>query len=166
VETDSNLRIYLLQATKEELAADLKSVENLSESGFYKLLNEETFSLSNNNSWAVVCGNYTFEPGVDDTATLMRIAKIAQISETAFIAQADPRILGVESLAETLESDDWRLPEDSNEKKLWEMLRGSFNAGRQSKLSLDEFVFRLRAASGAEFRFIRVEVKRKSRSGR
>jgi type VI secretion system protein ImpC len=124
VETDSNLRIYLLQATKEELAADLKSVENLSESGFYKLLNEETFSLSNNNSWAVVCGNYTFEPGVDDTATLMRIAKIAQISETAFIAQADPRILGVESLAETLESDDWRLPEDSNEKKLWEMLRG------------------------------------------
>lgn len=124
VETDSNLKIYLLQAAKEELAADLKSVNDLSESGFYKLLNRETFSSSNDKNWAIVCGNYTFEPSVYDTATLMRIAKIARASKTAFIAQASPRILGIESLAETLESDDWRLPENSNEKKLWEMLRG------------------------------------------
>jgi type VI secretion system protein ImpC len=124
IETNSKLKIYLLQAQKEELAADLKSVNNLSESGFYKLLNDQSFSLSNDESWAVVCGNYTFEPGVDDTATLMRIAKIAKASETAFIAQACHRILGVESLAETMESDDWRLPEDSEKRKLWEMLRG------------------------------------------
>jgi predicted component of type VI protein secretion system len=66
---------------------------------------------------------YTFEPNVEDTATLMRIAKIAQ-SRKQFHRAGSPRILGIESLAETLESDDWGLQEDSNEKKLWEMLRG------------------------------------------
>ena len=142
IETTSNLKIYLFQAAKDEFADDLKSVNNLSESGFFKLLNDDTFSLSNENDWTLVCGNFAFEPSVDDAATLMRIAKIAQTSETPFIAQAGARILGIESLAETLESDDWGLPEDSNEGKLWEMLR-SLPEASYVGLTLPRFLGRM-----------------------
>ncbi|HEX8638074.1 MAG TPA: type VI secretion system contractile sheath large subunit [Pyrinomonadaceae bacterium] len=123
IETDSNLKIYLFDASKEELAADLKSVNDLSESGFYKLLNGKSFDSADEESYAVVCGNYAFKPDVDDVAALMRIAKTAQTSETAFIAQASSEILGIESLPGILESGDLKWDEESSARKLWAMLR-------------------------------------------
>lgn len=128
VETGSNLKLYLLDLTKDELAADIQSVGDLSESVFYKLLNNESFDESDDQPWALICSNYTFEPSVEDTAALMRIAKIAQSSNTSFIAQAGPQILGVEFLSETLESNRWGLSEDEPEGKLWSMLRDQVEA--------------------------------------
>jgi type VI secretion system protein ImpC len=123
IETNSNIKIYLFEADKEELSADLKSVKNLSESEFYKLLNEKAADSAGNDFWAAICGNYTFNSDVEDIATLMRIAKIAQASETAFIAQASPEISGIKSLSETLEPDSGNLPENSGKEELWKMLR-------------------------------------------
>lgn len=123
IETSSNLKIYLFDASKEELAADLKSVDDLSESAFYKLLNEKYFDSTDEKNWAIVCGNYAFKPNVDDAAMLMRIAKIAQTAETAFIAQASPEILGIEALPSVLESGDLKLSENTSEEKLWTALR-------------------------------------------
>lgn len=123
IETDSNLKIYLFDASKEELAADLKSVGDLPESGFYKLLNGKSFDSADKKFYAVICGNYAFKPDVEDVAALMRIAKTAQISGSAFIAQASPEIMGIESLTGVIESGDLKLREESSEWKLWAMLR-------------------------------------------
>lgn len=122
-ETDSNLKIYLFDATKDELADDLKSAGNLTESAFYKLLSEKTRGSYVDESWAAVCADYVFNPDVDDTAALMRIAQIAADSETPFIAAASPKIFGIESLAETPDSRDWQISENTSEGKLWAMLR-------------------------------------------
>lgn len=124
VETDTDLKLYLLDATKDELKTDLKSVTNLNDSAFYKLLSEKTVGSYTEEAWAAVFGNYVFSADVDDTATLMRIAQISAETETPFIAQASPRILGTKSFDETPDSNDWRLSEDSSEAKLWAMLRG------------------------------------------
>ena len=117
-ETNSELKLYLLDAAKDELTADLKAVGNLTQSSFYQWLNREQ-----DESWAIVCGNYVFEPNVDDVATLMRIAQIAANFDAPFVAQAGAKILGIESLAETPDPDDWNLREETAEAKLWGMVR-------------------------------------------
>jgi len=125
VETDSELKIYLLDIAKDELQVDIKSVGNLKDSAFYKLLVEKTAgAFGNDESWAAVCANYSFKSDVDDIAALMRIAEACAAADTPFIAQANSAILGVESIADAPDSDDWRIAEDAPEAKLWAMLRG------------------------------------------
>ena len=124
VETDVDLKIYLLDVTKDELKADLKSVGNLTESTFYKLLNEKTAGTFGDESWAAVCANYVFKSDVDDTAALMRIAEACADSKTPFVAQADSEILGVKSFADEPDAANWKVAEDAPEAKLWAMLRG------------------------------------------
>ncbi len=122
VETDTNLKIYLLDLPKEELAADLKAVKNLDESAFAAVLNDRTTSLKDE-SWAAVCSNYAFKSNVDDVATLMRLAELSAKSETPFIAQADPQIIGLRSLMDFTDTRTLSLSENTAEGKLWNMLR-------------------------------------------
>ncbi|MDQ6785540.1 MAG: type VI secretion system contractile sheath large subunit [Acidobacteriota bacterium] len=124
IETDVDLKIYLLDITKDELKSDLKSVSNLTESTFYKLLTEETAGTFGDESWAAICANYVFKSDVDDVAALMRIAEVCADSKTPFVAQADSEILGVKSLAKTPDAANWKVAEDAPEAKLWSMLRG------------------------------------------
>lgn len=114
-ETDTDLKLYLFDVSKDELKNDLKSVGNLTESGFYKLLNEKSIGSRAEESWAAVFGNYFFEPSVDDTAALMRIAQIAADAETPFVAAV--------SIVETPDASDWKQSADAPEAKLWTMLR-------------------------------------------
>jgi type VI secretion system protein ImpC len=123
IETDADLKLYLLDATKDELKSDLKSVGNLSESAFYKLLNEETPGNYVDESWAAVFADFAFNPDVDDVAALMRVAEACADSDTPFIAQASAKILGVESLADAPDPREWRFSEVDSAEKLWTMLR-------------------------------------------
>lgn len=140
-ETDSFLRIYLFEMTKDELTADLKSGE-LSDSVFCRLLD-------NDKSFAAVFGNYNFTPNVDDAAALMRIAKISRAFETPFISHGRPDFLGAKSLAETPDSDDWHLAENSPAAKLWAMLRALPEAASLG-LAVPRFMARLPYGADSE----------------
>lgn len=115
-ETDSDLKIFILDIGKDELNTSLKISENLSDSFVYRLLNNET--------WAVACGNYAFSVNVDDIAALIRLAKIANSANTPFISHLKPNILGIKSMAETPDPHDWAISNQSNEGKLWATFRG------------------------------------------
>ncbi|HSK71610.1 MAG TPA: type VI secretion system contractile sheath large subunit [Pyrinomonadaceae bacterium] len=116
VETDSELKIFILDISKDELTDNLKSFENLTDSPSYRLLNEEV--------WAVVCGNYAFSVNVDDIAALIRLGKIASSVNTPFISHLKPEILGIKSLAETPDPHNWIISDHSPERKLWATFRG------------------------------------------
>jgi type VI secretion system protein ImpC len=115
VETDSDLKIFLLDISKDELCENLKSFDNLTDSPFYRLLNEGV--------WGLVCGNYAFSVNVDDIAALIRLAKIVSSVDTPFISHLKPGILGIKSLAETPDPKDWTISHGSPEGKLWATFR-------------------------------------------
>src|SRR5207244_7572537 len=58
--TDAKLKLYLLDVSKAELAADLGAADDLSASGVYKLLVEQTVKTPGAPPWALVVGHYTF----------------------------------------------------------------------------------------------------------
>ena len=118
-ETSTDLKIYILDVSLEELSSDLKSAGNLEECVLYRHLVKDAYE---GDPWAVVAGNYAFMPDVDDIATLMRISKIGSIAKAPFISHMRPDLLGVHSLFEKNSVRDWELAGDSNAAKLWAAL--------------------------------------------
>ncbi|MEK7723986.1 MAG: type VI secretion system contractile sheath large subunit, partial [Acidobacteriota bacterium] len=114
-DTDTDLKIYLLDVSKDELSDNLKTVSGLAESIYSQWTAGENLETSIGEPWAVVCGNYDFRPNVDDIATLMRISQIGNASNIPFVSHIRPDILGVNSLSDKPSSKDWNLLEDSAE---------------------------------------------------
>jgi len=94
--TDVNLKVYLLDIAKPELAADLIAT--------YERLIEGAPGAE---SWAVLVGNYTFDQTDEDVRLLGRMAAVARQATAPFVAAASPRVLGCGSLAEAPEPREW-----------------------------------------------------------
>lgn len=122
-ETATDLKIFIFDLSKNELAADLKSAESLADSQFYRHLLKESIETPGGEPWALVVGNYAFSPNVDDIATLMRVSKIAAAANCSFVSHMRPDVLGVHSLADNSDPAKWDLSVNSEAGKLWNALR-------------------------------------------
>jgi type VI secretion system protein ImpC len=142
IATDTDLKLYLYDISKDELEAELKNTNDLSKTSLYKVLVEETVGTPGGDVWAVACGNYVFGPNVADIAALSRIAKLAKAAGAPFIAHVRPEVLGCKSLAATPDSDNWRLSQDSPEAQLFAALR-SLPEAAYIGLVLPRFLTRL-----------------------
>ena len=123
VETSPQLKLYLLDISQDELAADLRSTENLHATALYRLLVEQSVGTLGGEPWAVVAGHYTFSANEEDVEVLGRMAKIAQQAGAPFLAAANPQIFGCGALAETPDPDDWQQPMAHEDREAWRALR-------------------------------------------
>jgi len=142
LETNENLKLFLIDISMAELAADLLEPDEITSTGLYKLLVKQTAESGDEEPWAVLAGNFTFDRTRGDAEILSRIAKLAQATGAPFIAAAHPRFLGCESLAATPDSDDWSLPTDDEVHRLCETLRKLPEASFLG-LALPRFLLRL-----------------------
>lgn len=142
LETGTDLKLYLLDITKDELASDLSSANNLEETGAYKLLVEQSVNTFGGDLWAALAGNYSFEATVDDALMLGRLGKIASRVGAPFIAAARSSLVGCESLARTPDPDDWQLATDDVGEAAWDALR-SLPQAAYLGLALPRFLLRL-----------------------
>lgn len=118
-DTASDLKIYLLDITKDELISAIRA-DNLAESSVFKQL-----SLGpGGHPWAAAIGNFAFASEVDDIAALIRMGKAGAANRTPFISHIRPDLLGVASLADHPDPDEWDLSGTSSAGKLWAALRG------------------------------------------
>ncbi len=122
-ETSNDLKLFLMDVSKEELADNLKSVNDLTDSGFYKKVVLEKAATLGGDPFSIICGIYDFELNVDDVATLIRLAKIGNTITAPFISYVKPQMIGINSLAEKPSKSDWNLSDENDEAKLWTMLR-------------------------------------------
>ncbi|MFL6468433.1 MAG: type VI secretion system contractile sheath domain-containing protein [Pyrinomonadaceae bacterium] len=145
-ETSSELKIYILNVSKEELAAELKSAGKLDETVLYRHLVKDAYD---GDPWAVVIGNFAFMPDLDDIATLMRISKVASIANAPFISHMRPDVLGVHSLFEKNNVRDWEVASDSNASKLWAALCDQTDSAYLG-MTIPRFLVRLPYGSDTE----------------
>ena len=73
LDTDGNLKLFLFDATIEELVRDPDGAEKLF-----------------NNRWAVIAANYVFGQTADDVNLLARFGQIARSAGAPFLAEATP----------------------------------------------------------------------------
>jgi type VI secretion system protein ImpC len=141
LETGSQLKLYLVDISKQELAADLSSDTDLRETGLYRLLVEQSVETPGAEPWSIIVGNYNFGTASDDAQILSRISKIASRARAPFLSAASPRLLGCSSLAAAPHPRDWKSPEPELA-RAWAQLRHLSEAGSVG-LALPRFLLRL-----------------------
>ena len=143
IPTSAQLKLYLLDISREELTADLFASPDLRQCGAYRLFVEKTVGTPGAEPWALLAGNFVFGPGREDAELLGRIAKIARAAGAVFLAEASPELVCCKSLAATPDSRDWReaFP-DASAASAWKSLRSAAEAAHIG-LALPRFVLRL-----------------------
>ena len=142
LETDEQLKLYLLDISKAELTADLGATDNMRSTGIYKLLVEQIVETFGGEPWAVLAGNYIFDNSHEDAELLGCIAKIAKASGAPFITAANDKVLGCESLAKTPDPVDWQKLHGAEQSQAWQALRKLPDAAYLG-LALPRFMLRL-----------------------
>ncbi len=142
IETSERLKLFLIDVSKEELARDLAASPNLTSTGIYRLLVEKTVGTPGAEPWAVLAGNFTFEPTLRDAALLESMAKIAAAAGAPFLAGASPRLLGCDFVADLPDPRQWRRQHSAEVASAWEALRCKPEA-RYLGLALPRFMLRL-----------------------
>jgi type VI secretion system protein ImpC len=139
IESGPQLKIYLIDISKQELAADLMSSNDLSKSGAFRLLVEKAVDTPGADPWTIVVGNFKFGSGNEDMDLLAKLAAVAQRAGAAFMGGADPSLLGCSSFEATPHPRDWSksMSQDS-----WEQLRSRPESASVA-LALPRFLLRL-----------------------
>jgi type VI secretion system protein ImpC len=123
LDSDGPLKLFLLDISRAEVAADLQGVEDLRSTGLYRLLVEQTVGTPGAEPWGLVTGNYTFGPTPADVELLGRLARIARQAGAPFLAGADPAIVGCKALDQTPDPDDWHRDAEPDNRQAWSELR-------------------------------------------
>ncbi|MCJ7728949.1 MAG: type VI secretion system contractile sheath large subunit [Sedimentisphaerales bacterium] len=153
VETNETLKIYIIDVSKAELAADLASClgstpsrdgspEGLQSTGTYRLLVERSIGVTGANPYALLLGCYKFDQTSEDIALLHQLACVAQAAGAPLVACADSHFAGCPSLAATPDPNDWRWQPAPGALQLWQQLRGTPEAAYIGLL-LPRFLLRL-----------------------
>ncbi len=125
LETGQELGIYLLDVTREELAADISAVgSDLAASKLHRLLVEQGVQTPGGQPWSLLVGNFTFGTERHDVALLAALGAIASQAGGPFLAQAEPAVFDCRSLVETPDPRDWRFDDPAIEER-WQALRTS-----------------------------------------
>jgi len=125
LETGEELELRLLDVTKQELAADLGAASaDLRTSGLYRALVERDSGAPGGNPWSLLAGDYRFGPGQEDLGLLASLGFLASRAGGPFVAAADPRLIGCDSLARSPDSSAWKT-DDAEAEKRWQVLRSS-----------------------------------------
>jgi type VI secretion system protein ImpC len=142
LETSSQLKVLLIDVSKEELARDLASSPDLRSTGTYRLLVEKTVGTPGAEPWAILAGNYTFDDSREDAELLARMAKVAAAAGAPFISSASPGLLGCDSIIDLPDRRKWTKQPAPGAAAAWKILRGLPEA-RYLGLALPRFLIRL-----------------------
>ncbi len=154
LETGSRLKLYLIDVSKAELAAEIgassfgasnlgassdPSGKDLRETGVYRLLVEQSVETAGAEPWTLIVGNYSFGAGDEDVELLSGMARIASRAGAVFLGGAGPSLLGCDSLAAAPEVREWKAGAAS---RGWNELRRRAEAASVG-LALPRFLLRL-----------------------
>jgi type VI secretion system protein ImpC len=142
IDTDEMLKLYLVDLSKDELAADLNSSPDLRTTFAYRLLAGDAIDSVGGEPWAAIVGDYAFTATRAHAELLGRLAKVAHAAGAPFLAAASPALLGCKSFSATPNAGDWTAPSDSDSASAWAALRSLPEASAVG-LAIPRFLLRL-----------------------
>jgi type VI secretion system protein ImpC len=125
LETGVELKLYLIDLTREELMEAARAGRPLARDG-----------------WSVAACLDSFSPGERDCEVLAGLAGIARQAGGPLLGGMDARLMGCESMAATPDPDDWKKPLDKADAEAWRQLRHHPDA-RWLGLAMPRFLLRL-----------------------
>jgi type VI secretion system protein ImpC len=137
-----NTKVELLSVTKDELAADFSDAPEVPKSGLYRIVYSNEYGVFGGKPYGLICGNYDFNAGPTDIELLRKVASVAAMSHTPFIANAAPDMFGEKSFTALPNLKDLKSLFEGPQYARWHSFRESEDA-RYVGLALPRFLLRL-----------------------
>ncbi|WEX10874.1 type VI secretion system contractile sheath large subunit [Chelativorans sp. AA-79] len=129
-ETDSTLKLRVVNATKMELYRDLRLYPDAKwdQSPLFKSLYEAEFGQLGGEPYGCLVGDYHFDHSAVDVSLLRNLGKIAAAAHCPFITGAASTLLGMDSWTELTNPRDIGKIFDTPDYAAWKSLRDSENS--------------------------------------
>ncbi len=122
LETDEDLRLAVMDVSKDELAADVLAGDDLQATALYDMLVSQTHGTQGGKPWSLLCAGFVFDKTVADAAVLGRLSKIARAARAPIVAGAADRVAGCESIAAEPDPTRWTWQADADAEAAWQIL--------------------------------------------
>jgi type VI secretion system protein ImpC len=137
-----NVRIELLNASKQDLRESFEDVPELIQSALYRKVYTEAYDQPGADPYSVMISNYEIENTPQDIALLQQVSKVAAASHCPFIGSVGPKFFGKESMEEWKKIPDLEAHMDMIDYTKWNSFRDTEDA-RYIGLTFPRFMLRL-----------------------
>ena len=90
-----NIRVEMLNCSKDDLLADFEDTPEVPKSGLYKIVYSTEFGQFGGKPVGAIIANYDFGPGPQDITLLQKCGSVAAMSHAPFFAAAGPAFFGL-----------------------------------------------------------------------
>ncbi|WP_437774603.1 type VI secretion system contractile sheath large subunit [Sorangium sp. So ce1097] len=137
-----NIKVEMLNCSKEDLLADFEDAPEVPKSGLYKLVYSAEFGQFGGKPVGAIIANYEFGPGPQDIALLQKCAAVAAMSHAPFIAAAGPQFFGLKDFMGLPNLKDLKALFEGPQYTKWNAFRETEDA-RYVGLVMPRFLLRL-----------------------
>jgi type VI secretion system protein ImpC len=99
-ETGANLKLRVLNISKDELRKDLERAVEFDQSALFKKVYEEEYGTFGGTPYSCLMGDFEFGRNPMDMSLLAKIAEVAAAAHAPFISAADPSMFDLDSYTE------------------------------------------------------------------
>ena len=140
--TGTNLKIKMLNATKQELIKDFQGAIESDQSTMYKKACDEEFGTFGGASFGALLGDFEITRQPEDMYFIQQMSHVAALAHAPFISAASPELFGLESYSDLDKPRDLAKAFDTLEYAKWKSFRDSEDS-RYVGLTLPRFLGRL-----------------------
>jgi len=137
-----NVKIQMLNCSKEKLLDDFEDAADITKSGLYKNVYTAEFGQFGGQPFGAIIANYEFTPGTQDIKLLQYAASVAAMSHAPFIAATGPQFFGVDSFEQLPNLKDLASVFEAPQYAKWNGFRETEDA-RYVGLTLPHFLLRV-----------------------
>jgi type VI secretion system protein ImpC len=137
-----NIKVEVLNVSKEDLLMDFEDTPEIPKSGLYKIVYSAEYGQFGGKPYGVLIGNYNFGPGPQDVALLQNCAAVASMAHAPFIAAAGPNFFGLDDFLTLPNMKDLKAVFEGPQYTKWQSFRESEDS-RYVGLCMPRFLLRL-----------------------
>ncbi len=137
-----NIKIDLLDVSKDDLAEDFEDAPETIQSGLYKHVYTDEYDTPGGEPYAAIVSNFDFNSGPADISLLQEISKVSASCHCPFLGAATPKFFGKETIHDLPKIEDLHNYMERSEFLRWNAFRQSEDS-RYVGLTLPKFALRL-----------------------
>lgn len=142
VDFRENLRVEMLNVSKEDLLKDFEDAPEVVKSGLYRLAYSNEYGVFGGKPYGLMCANFDFGPGAQDMELLRKCAAVAAMAHAPLIANAGPGFFGEKNFLNLPNLKDLQSLLGGPQYARWHSFRDSEDS-RYVGLCLPRFLLRL-----------------------
>ncbi len=142
VDFRQNVRIEVLNCSKEDLLEDFEDTPEIPKSGLYQVVYSKEYGTFGGSPYGMIVADYDFGPGHQDLALLSSCASVSAMAHAPFISNASPTFFGCDSYVDVPKLKDLESIFEGPQYARWNSFRDSEDS-RYVGLCAPRFLLRL-----------------------